>query len=76
MACAVAPFQLGGIGVLAQRHPTVTGDGWLERGGNWSRGWLEKGVVYFGWLEVYRGVCGQNHRKTSDVFLYFRAVPI
>lgn len=54
------------------------GDRWrmVGTGGSRSRGWLEKGVLFFGMVGRYRGVCGHNHRKTSDVFLYFRAVPI
>lgn len=50
MACAVVPFQLGGIGVLVE-PPTVTGDGWLERGGvGVAAGW-RKVCFFLGWLE-------------------------
>ena len=64
MACAVAPSRPGGIGVLVENG-----------GGNRSR-FVGEMCVYFWMVGRYRGICGQNHRKTSDVFLYFRAVPI
>lgn len=72
----LALLRLFGLGELVSwlsHPPTVR---WLCERGEIGVALLEKGVLCFGMVGRYREVCGQNHRNTCDVFLYFRAVPI